>query len=162
MRRRGTATARCADLLKLTHDKSPKRGEPLPFDAVRAHALYKSLLGEADDMIKGKHLIVVPSGALTTLPFQVLVTEPPKSNDIATTHWLTRDHAITVLPSASSLAALRTTDKPSAAPPADDRIRQPAARRQSGPSPIWSLLQAAGQNRLRPDRLREFGQDGRG
>jgi CHAT domain-containing protein len=57
----------------------------------------------------------VPSGALTTLPFQVLVTKPPASNDPASAAWFIRDHAITVLPSVASLAALRRTAKPSTA-----------------------------------------------
>jgi CHAT domain-containing protein len=83
-------------------------------NAMRAHA-YKSLLGHAEDLIKGKHLLVVPAGALTTLPFQVLVTKPPATNDPASAAWLVRDHAITVLPSVASLAALRRTAKPSAA-----------------------------------------------
>ena len=48
----------------------------LPFDLERAHALYKALLGPVEDMIKGKQLLVVPSGPLTSLPFHVLVTEP--------------------------------------------------------------------------------------
>ena len=84
--------------------------------APRAHALYKGLLGDATDLIKGKHLFVVPSGALTTLPFQVLVTQAPTSADLASASWLIRDHAITVLPSVASLSALRRTSKPSAAP----------------------------------------------
>ena len=54
----------------------------LPFDPARAHALYKSLLGEASDLIRGKQLLIVPSGALTTLPFQVLVTEAPKGKTL--------------------------------------------------------------------------------
>jgi CHAT domain-containing protein len=107
---------RCADLLKLPLDISPKDGEPLPFDAARSYALYVSLLSEARDLIKGKELLVVPAGALTRLPFQVLVTEPPRDNDLANVHWLIRDHAITVLPAVSSLKALRRMSKPSAAP----------------------------------------------
>ena len=54
-------------------------GKPLPFALGRAHALYMSLLGDAEDLIRGKHLLIVPAGALTTLPFQVLVTKPPAS-----------------------------------------------------------------------------------
>jgi CHAT domain-containing protein len=88
----------------------------LPFDAARAHALYASLLGGARDLIEGKHLLVVPSGALTTLPFQVLVTEAPISSDLAKVRWLVRDYPVTVLPSAASLIALRRTGRPSAAP----------------------------------------------
>ncbi len=90
-------------------------GKPLPFDAVRAHALYKSLFGDVADLIKGKHLVIVPSGALTTLPFQVLVTEPLKSKDLAQARWLVRDHALTVLPSVAALKSLRRTGRPSAA-----------------------------------------------
>ena len=51
---------------------------------------------------------MVPSGALTSLPFQVLVTEKPTgTGSYADATWLTRHHAITVLPSAASLKALR-------------------------------------------------------
>jgi CHAT domain-containing protein len=99
----------------LSHDKAPEDGAPLPFDAARAFALYKGLLGEAVDLIKGKHLIVVPSGALTSLPFHVLVTEPLKPSNLVEARWLIRDHALTVLPSVASLTALRKTGKPSAA-----------------------------------------------
>jgi hypothetical protein len=109
----GKGALHCADVLKLAPGKVPKDGQPLPFDAARAHVLYASLFGGARDLINGKHLLVVPSGALTTLPLQVLVTEAPASPDLAKVRWLVRDHAITVLPSAGSLMALRRTAKPS-------------------------------------------------
>jgi CHAT domain-containing protein len=112
----GDGGKQCADLLKLPIEKVPTVGDPLPFDVSRAHALYQSLFGEAADLIRGKHLLVVPSGALTTLPFQVLVTKPPTSTDMTSASWLIREHAITVLPSVASLAALRRTGRPSAAP----------------------------------------------
>lgn len=84
----------------------------MPFDAVRAHALYKGLFGEVEDLIKGKHLIVVPSGALTQLPFQVLVTQPLGKNpttygDYRGIAWFARSRPVTVLPAVSSLKALR-------------------------------------------------------
>ena len=93
-------------------------GKPLPFDINRAHELYKALFGQIEDVIKDKHLLIVPSGALTQLPFQVLVTEQP---DPALTGldayrhaaWLVRAHALTVLPSVSSLKALRQLAKDS-------------------------------------------------
>ena len=50
----------------------------VPFDLARAHELYNALLGPAEDLIKGKQLIIVPSGPLTSLPFNVLITERPK------------------------------------------------------------------------------------
>lgn len=114
----GDGAKRCAELLKMRPDLAPQPDSALPFDAVRAHALYKGLLGEAEDIIKGKKLLVVPSGALTTLPFEVLVTKPPTSTKLTDVHWLVRDHAVTVLPSVASLVALRKTGKPSDAPKA--------------------------------------------
>ena len=111
----GEGAKRCAELLKLAPDKLPKPDSPLPFDHARAHKLYTALFGEVTDLIKGKHLLLVPSGPLTQLPFQVLVTEPPKGTDHKSIRWLARDHALTVLPAVSSLKALRRVDKPSAA-----------------------------------------------
>ncbi len=111
----GDGAKRCAELLKLAPDKLPKLDAPLPFDANRAHNLYKALFGEVADLIKGKNLLLVPSGPLTQLPFQVLVTEPPKGADHKSIRWLARDHALTVLPAVSSLEALRRVSRPSAA-----------------------------------------------
>jgi CHAT domain-containing protein len=78
----------------------------------RAHELYQALLSPFADAIKGKHLIVVPFGALTSLPFHVLVTEKP---DPALTGmaayqqaaWLALRQPVSVLPSVASLQALR-------------------------------------------------------
>lgn len=110
------ANSQCPELTGASYtDANHNAGKPPPFDAARAHSLYKGLFAEVEEVIRGKHLLVVLSGALTTLPLQVLVTEPPKSKDFADVHWLNRDHAITVLPSVASLAALRRTGKPSAA-----------------------------------------------
>ena len=106
----------CAELTGTGYTEADyEAGKPLPFDLDRANRLYKSLLGNAEDLIKGKHLLIVSAGALATLPFQVLVTKPPASNDLASAAWLVRDHPITVLPSVASLAALRRTAKPSTA-----------------------------------------------
>ena len=104
----------CADAL----GGPPLRYTPssLPFDHARAHKLYMGLFGEVQDLIEGKHLLIVPSGPLTQLPFQVLVTQPPGTGDHRATAWLAREHAITVLPAVSSLKALRRVSRPSAAP----------------------------------------------
>jgi CHAT domain-containing protein len=97
----------------LTVGSKDERIRVLPFDLTLANDLYKALLGSVADMIKDKRLIIVPSGPLTSLPFNVLVTEPPKMaipetlaqyRDVA---WLGARTAITVLPSVSSLKALR-------------------------------------------------------
>jgi CHAT domain-containing protein len=88
----------------------------LPFDLGRAYELYRSLFAQVEDLIKDKQMLVVPSGALTSLPFQVLATEEPTGTaSYADAAWLVRRHAITVLPSATSLKALRQFAKASKA-----------------------------------------------
>lgn len=48
----------------------------LAFDLVRGHELFKTLFGPAQGRVKdAKHLIVVPTGPLMSLPFNVLVVE---------------------------------------------------------------------------------------
>jgi hypothetical protein len=65
-----------------------------------------------------RHLIVVPSGALTALPFHLLVTEKPvvalpqvkTPRDLVAYRdaaWLLKRHAVSVLPSVASLKAVR-------------------------------------------------------
>ena len=112
----GNGAEKCVKALDLAVNDIPGPNQQLPFDHARAHKLYSALFGEVQDLIKGKHLLIVPSGPLTQLPFQVLVTKPPTSNDHREIAWLARDHAITVLPAVSSLKALRRIGKPSAAP----------------------------------------------
>ena len=90
------------------------------FDLAVAHELYRVLIGPVEALIKGKrHLLVVPSGALTALPFHLLVTDKPAAlpaGDAITAEifaayrdaaWLLKRHAVTVLPSVASLKALR-------------------------------------------------------
>ena len=48
--------------------------EPLPFDLALARQLHDELLKPFADLIKGKSLIIIPSGPLTLLPFHVLVS----------------------------------------------------------------------------------------
>jgi CHAT domain-containing protein len=84
------------------------------FNLGGAHELYRALLAPVDARINNKRqLLVVPSGALTALPFHLLVTEKPeapvpeKLDGYRDAAWLARRHAITVLPSVASLKALR-------------------------------------------------------
>ena len=96
-------------------------GRPLPFDVSRAHALHEALLGPFRSAIKDKHLLVAATGPLTALPLSVLVTEQPSAplpadaSGYANAAWLTKSHAVSVLPSVASLASLRGVAKPSAA-----------------------------------------------
>jgi CHAT domain-containing protein len=98
------------------YEKSLDAGKPVMFDVVGAHALYQQLLGPFEAMIKDKkNLIVVPTGPLTSLPFQLLVLEdaPPVlgPKDVAAyrnVKWLITRHAVSILPSVASLRALRS------------------------------------------------------
>lgn len=84
------------------------------FDLALANELYGTLLGPVETLVKDKRsLLVVPSGALTALPFHLLVTEKPPAaipdtfagyRDAA---WLLKRQAVSVLPSAASLKTLR-------------------------------------------------------
>jgi tetratricopeptide (TPR) repeat protein/CHAT domain-containing protein len=109
----GDGAQQCAKALGIPVGQQPS--SQLPFDHSRAHKLYVALFGQVENLIKGKHLLVVPSGPLTQLPFQALVTQPPASNDHRAAAWLAREHAITVLPAVSSLKALRRVAQPSTA-----------------------------------------------
>lgn len=90
------------------------QGDGELFNLQKAYQLYADLLGPLEDVVgdKGK-LLIVPSGVLTSLPFNVLVTEKPAnalpSNmiDYSNAAWLIKRHAISILPSVSSLRALR-------------------------------------------------------
>jgi CHAT domain-containing protein len=97
--------------------QSSKTGKPVLFDLTLAHVLYDTLLGPFEALIKNKrHLMVVPSGALTALPFHLLVTDKPAAarpelkniTSYRDAAWLLKRHAVTVMPSVASLKALRT------------------------------------------------------
>lgn len=107
-----SSASRCLKLLGLANEQ-PDPSRPLPFHLGIAHELYRVLFGEAEELIKGKRLLIVASGALGSLPFHVLVTEKP-TTDLPNSFeayrhvsWLAQHHAMAVLPSVSSLEALR-------------------------------------------------------
>jgi CHAT domain-containing protein/tetratricopeptide (TPR) repeat protein len=97
-------------------DASPK-----PFDLDASSELYETLIGPVKNIVAGKaKLLLVPSGALTSLPFHVLVTRKPDpaipaADRYRLAAWLLNDKAITVLPSVASLRALRGLAKTSRA-----------------------------------------------
>lgn len=101
------------DALRVTMDLSRFKTDSPLFDAAAAYDLYLALLGPVEDVIKDKsHLLVVASGALTALPLHVLVTERPAAilsapDEFRDVAFLLKRHAITTLPSVSSLKALR-------------------------------------------------------
>jgi CHAT domain-containing protein/Tfp pilus assembly protein PilF len=101
-----------------------------PFDVAGSHQLFQVLFSELKEHLGGvKHFIVVPDEVLLPVPFGALITnsegEPyqkltelhnrgkmldPRDQSLteyAKLPWLIRDYAVTVLPSATSLRALR-------------------------------------------------------
>src|SRR6202043_864223 len=96
--------------------KSASSAKPELFGLGLAHKLYATLLGPVEAPVKDKqHLLVVPTGARTGLPFHVMVTEKPATalpqlKDIATYRdaaWLIKRQAVSVLPSVTGLKAWR-------------------------------------------------------
>ena len=93
-----------------------------PFDLNRAHELYAALLAPFEDLTKAKHLIIVPSGPLASLPFHVLLTKQPNStlNGMARYRqaaWLALLQPTTILPSVGSLQTLRRLEPSKATQP---------------------------------------------
>ncbi|MGQ0685419.1 CHAT domain-containing tetratricopeptide repeat protein [Bradyrhizobium sp.] len=104
------AFRRGLDIAKAS-DASGKTGL---FDLALANELYATLLSPVEALVKDKRsLLVVPSGALTALPFHLLVTErpamaiPDEFDGYRNAAWLLKRHAVSVLPSVTSLKALR-------------------------------------------------------
>src|SRR5215831_4628201 len=96
--------------------QSSASGKPVLFDLGLAHELYAALIGPVEDVVRDtRHLLVVPTGALTSLPFHLLVTEKPVTaipqlKDIGAYRdaaWLIKRQAVSVLPALASLKALR-------------------------------------------------------
>ncbi|MDP3075009.1 tetratricopeptide repeat protein [Bradyrhizobium sp.] len=80
-----------------------------PFDPQLAFKIYRETFGAfADRIAAKKRLSVVSNGALTSLPPALLVTKEPGGKELKDVDWLIRSHAVTILPSVSSLKILRT------------------------------------------------------
>ncbi|MBN8987992.1 MAG: CHAT domain-containing protein [Rhizobiales bacterium] len=93
---------------------SDSSGKSALFNLERANGLYNNLLGGVEPLVKDKrNLLIVPTGALTALPFHLLVTEKPpaaipeKLDGYRDAAWLLKRHAVSVLPSVASLKTLR-------------------------------------------------------
>ncbi len=105
-----------SELRKALNPSATSLGDIPPFDVALAHDLYRRLLepvkaGWAD----AKSLLIVAHGPLAQLPFALLPTRSqalaPESGALFSNYravpWLVRTHAVTVLPSVTSLATLR-------------------------------------------------------
>jgi CHAT domain-containing protein/tetratricopeptide (TPR) repeat protein len=170
----GDGARRCMELLKL--GAPPGQAGVAPFDLRRAHTLYQALFGPVEDLISGRRLLIVPAGRLASLPFHVLVTEPPGAQpeaagsdgfeSYAAAAWLAKRHAISVLPSVASLRALRRLAQKSRAKTefigfgnplltgVDGNDRRAQERTSCGPSPpAYRMLAEAGRRALPEARL---------
>jgi CHAT domain-containing protein len=88
------------------------------FDLGLAHDLYRDLLLPVEALIRDKRqLIVVPSGALTSLPFHLLVTEEPtdavpdRFAGYRDASWLIKRQAVSVIPAVTSVQTLQGTSR---------------------------------------------------
>lgn len=120
--------ARVRGSLDQSTNRDPETGRLAPVDVSGAHELYKLLLAPLRDRLTGvKNLLIVPDEVLLPLPLGALVTQTQgqpyrtlselytkkispsaaELTDYAKLSWLAREYAITVLPSATSLRALR-------------------------------------------------------
>jgi CHAT domain len=105
-----------------------------------------------EDVKDKPHLLVVPTGALTSLPFHLLVTEKPSTpvpqvEDIATYRdaaWLVKRQAVTVLPSVVSLQALRVFAR-------NEQAAKPMVGRRSRQIKPTRVAQRVDAHRSRPD-----------
>ena len=106
------------DIVEL--QKGATTGKVELFDLKLAHELYAELIGPVAHALEGKRgIFIVPSGPLTSLPFHLLVTDPPakaiddlkQMRDYSAASWIINLHAITLLPSVPSLKALRELSK---------------------------------------------------
>jgi CHAT domain-containing protein len=82
-------------------------GVLLPFNYRQAaYKLYQTLVAPARRELAGKrHLLIVPDGPLSALPFEALVNRPAQG-DAAGLHYLLYDFAVSYIPSASVLSSL--------------------------------------------------------
>jgi len=145
---------KCAGLLGIPLDNAPKDGDLLPFDLGHAHALYKALFGGAEDLIKGKSLIIVPGSG----PAHPIAA--PGARVSAAGERRLQVRCVAGPRTCADRFARRVLAK-GAAPggaaerceEADDRLRQSPARRRSGRSKIWRVFQKARGARPREPKL---------
>ena len=111
-------------------------GAPRAFDLAVAHELYQTLLAPVTNHLTGvTHLLVVPAGPLLSLPLGLLVTKPSAPGgevDYRKVAWLSREVAISVLPSVTALVDLRAIASRASAPQPVLGFGDPAFGGQSG------------------------------
>jgi len=98
------------DIYSLRKGLEIESGKVKEFDLVKSNSIYMNLFSQLDQEIKQiDHLIIVPSGPLSSLPFSVLVTQTNTNQDYSQAKWLINDVAITHSPSLKSFYEKRST-----------------------------------------------------
>ncbi|MEO5344129.1 MAG: tetratricopeptide repeat protein, partial [Gammaproteobacteria bacterium SHHR-1] len=101
--------------LDLAHESHS--GQLARFPAAKAHELFGQLFGTdwQQDLDGIDHLLLVPEGPLSRLPFAALLTDTPAQADFPSrgeqypqAPWLAKRFGLSVLPSLSSIVVLRT------------------------------------------------------
>lgn len=106
------------DVADLRKALVPAAGSLPEFNLKNAYSLYQSLLAPLGDRLNGvDHLVIVPSGALASLPLALLVTEPPAAQDYRDAAWLVRRYALSNVPSPRAFLTLAGADAHRAAAP---------------------------------------------
>jgi CHAT domain-containing protein len=83
-------------------------GTPAPFDTAAAAELYNRLLRPVESSFEGTDsVVIVPDGALLSLPFGLLLTGPADAGNLATAPWLIRRQAVVHAPSVQALVTQR-------------------------------------------------------
>jgi CHAT domain-containing protein len=83
-------------------------GVPPAFDIEAAQAIYRATLAGLEPALRGTDaLVIVPSGPLLSLPFELLLTGPATPDKLATAPWLLRRAAISHVPAAANFVSLR-------------------------------------------------------
>ena len=78
------------------------------FDSALAYKIYQQTFGPiANNIASKKRISIVANGALTSLPFGLLVTQDPSGKNLKDVDWLIKSHAITIIPSVFSLKTMR-------------------------------------------------------
>ena len=115
------------------------------FERALAYRLWADLLAPlADVTASAARIFVVAEAPFDSLPFNLLVTEPPTGDDrdpqaLRATKWLIRSHSLVTLPSAASLRALRAGKQIARAP---EPLRGYGAPEFSGSRQVASLRSA--------------------
>ncbi|HME81242.1 MAG TPA: CHAT domain-containing protein [Candidatus Eremiobacteraceae bacterium] len=89
---------------------SDDAAQDLPGFAADSFALYNVLVPKsiAPTVGRARALVIVPTGSLYDLPFEMLVTQDP-AHGAGRPHYLVQQHAISYIPSASLLGAVRAS-----------------------------------------------------